>query len=154
MENIKGIILKVTENAVSGIKLQLDLYDLVQPVLGNISGWISQTLTDIEYSPERATRAAFYHGRVQFENECRLIAEIIERSGLGKCYGHLITAMDAPLADEYGDDYDVEFPVGISLELNGEKKLFTVDLETLFSIHRLSKPAEWYKEWAKGYFGI
>lgn len=35
MKNIEGIVFKTTAKEASGIRFQADLYDFVQPVLGN-----------------------------------------------------------------------------------------------------------------------
>ena len=144
MKNIEGTILNTVKKESSGILFQADLYDLIQPLLTNISQWVNQTLTDIEYNPDNVKRLSFYAAKTGFIIQCRLIAEIIERMSGKKCYGYLETALDFP-------DSDITYPAGIRIDFNGEKKAYTVDMEMLFGIHRLSEPSEWYLEWATAY---
>lgn len=142
MKNIEGTILNTVKRETSGISFQADLYDIIQPLLTSISRWVSQTLTDIEYSPDNVKKSSFFAAKTGFVIQCRLIAEIIERMSGKKCYGYLETALDFL-------ESDIEYPAGIRLNFNGEMKVFTIDMEMLFSIHRLDKPAAWYQEWAK-----
>lgn len=144
MKNIEGIVLNTVKKEASGICYQADLYDIIQPVLTNISQWVNQTLTDIEYSPDNVKKSSFFAAKTGFVIQCRLIAEIIERMSGKKCYGYLETALDFP-------ESGIEYPAGVRLDFNGEMKVFTIDMEMLFSIHRLNNPAAWYHEWARMY---
>ena len=144
MKNIEGTVLNTVKKEASGICYQTDLYDIIQPLLMNISQWVNQTLTDIEYSPERVGKTSFFSAKTGFIIQCRLIAEIIGRMSGKKCYGYLETALDFP-------DSGIAYPAGVRLDFNGENKVYTIDMEMLFKIHRLSNPSKWYLEWARAY---
>ena len=144
MKNIEGTILNTVKKETSGISFQADIYDIIQPVLTNISQWVNQTLTNIEYSPDNVKKSSFFAAKTSFVIQCILIAEIIERMSGKKCYGYLETALDFP-------ESGIEYPAGVRLDFNGEMKVFTIDMEMLFKIHRLTNPAAWYHEWARMY---
>ena len=144
MKNIEGTILNTIKKESSGILFQTDLYDIIQPILTNISQWVSQTLTDIEYSPDNVKKESFYAAKAGFTIQCRLISAIIERMSGKRCYGFLETALDFP-------ESGIKYPAGVRLDFSGEMKVFTIDMEMLFGIHRLSNPSKWYLEWAKIY---
>lgn len=159
MEYPAAVILPVSVPKKSGETCQADLYDVIQPVIETVWAALRDFLSDMEYHPERATSAALRGISARLALVCRCAADMLSRISGKETYCFLIHASDYPLKEEMAgsddwDEYDVRFPVGVTVRMDGQDRSYAANTEMLFSSFRLDKKPDWYLAWARQFFGI